>query len=454
MVKELALVVSKLEPSTIDRRRLYLRNAVCPRALLDALQSMIAIETLWWHKTPLEEEVLVMQKLSKLQNLEIMETFQEQQEPFCWDGLASLTGLTLLVATFASTTDIMRVLCLTSLEKLDVRGGRASRSLLFRVLTGLPRLKEVFWSAVAIRIWDPDGSVPPTIPDKVAGSLTRLACSPAAGQACDALQSISFPHLQDLQATRAMDGRFRSFEPDHSLAWFPLMCGHAPSLTSLKLLPYFADVSDRVTNVRAGIPLLTNLVSLHLVLRTGIPLQRRLNFVGALHLTGLTCLTRLWVEGVVDTRSFDTEVVALSRLKALRELLLFEDKYVLAEKHIPGPEDAHITREAVARLCAALPRLKRFAVMGAWVDLGRRSWTGSRVTSEGRIVLQSEPYELIGSDAEDPAEDAEDPEEEDEEEEELEQMKHDFDDVGTYSHDASDVYFIKDVLKLRQYRLC
>lgn len=278
---------------------------------------MTALETLWCCKTPSEQELEAMKLLPSLRSLELAAMKLEWQEPCFLNGLSELTSLTFLWARFCLTSVITPVVWLTRLEKLKVVGGLASQTLLRKILTEFPRLKEVSWFVRHHHILD---TAVPLVDDGngCARSLIRLECSPIEGQACDPLQWLAFPVLQDLQAVKHMYMEtLNSHEDlDDSLAWFPSMCRSAPSLTSLKLVPRGADNQQRVPNVRFGIPTLTNLKSLHLLLRTEADSLAERGFVGAQQLTGWT---RLWVEGVVDPRSFDTEVIALSGLEALRE---------------------------------------------------------------------------------------------------------------------------------------
>lgn len=379
LVKELALV---------SCRGFQIRHAAeCPPALLDALPSMTALETLWWSKTPSGPELQAMQGLSNLQNLELDDLKPSTDEPSCFDGLAGLTGLTLLAATFQATSNIMPVLQLTRLGKLRVVGGLASPALLLKILTGFPYLREAFWCTLYSD--DPDHTVPPVMPGTSATSLTRLTSSSLDGHACSCLQSLSFPLLQDLQVTArlACCGQAANSGADSGLAWFPRMGRSVPSLTSLDLQPPAAYHPDRVSNLRAGIPLLTSLTRLHLkvVACCGAAPERR-SFVGAEWLAGLTRLTRLYADGVVDPRCFDREVAALANLKALRELELFEGEFHLEGAYIPSPDDCVITREAVCELRASLPNLERFQPRGGWQDVRCPGWVRSRVTPQGLIV--------------------------------------------------------------------
>lgn len=379
IVKELALVES------------WGQILECPPALLEALPKMTALETLWWCKTPSEQELQAMKLLPSLCSLELQASMLNLQEPWCLAELSGLTGLTLLVGKFSKTFDLSPVSQLIRLEILQVCNGLASQILLHKTLKNCLLLKDVIWSRVDSRNLHetllPKGSA------NVARCLTYLSCSPVENQACGPLQSFAFPLLVSFRATRDMDSLFTREDVNHSLAWFPTMCRSAPILTSLELVPPTADHQDHVPNVRVGISYLTALMSLHLILRTEADSPAQRGFVGTQQLTGLTCLTRLWVEGVVDPRSFDMEVDALSRLKALRELLLFEIDFVLEENYVEAPEDCKISREAVDRLCTGLPKLRRFAVMGGWVGLGSSGWSGSlRVQMpEGLIVLQNDP---------------------------------------------------------------
>lgn len=368
--------------------------AVCPPALLSSLP---ALETMWWHKvTPSPLHLQAMQALPTLQRLELVDAEFNRQQPCCLPGLAGLTGLTLLDAKFWSGSSIAPVAQLTLLEILRVDGGLASGALLRRILAVFPRLKDVRWCTFYSSD-DPGGPLSPLRPGAAAGSLTRLACSPVDCHACDLLSALAFPVLQTLRATADMAILGHPHVND-SLAWFPHMCRSALRLTSLELAPPPSSNEHRVSHVQDGVSLLTALASLHVVLADASDdfVQAPRRFVGAQPLAGLTRLTRLWAEGVVDPRFFDREVAALAGLKALRELLLVEPRFALAGEHRPRPQDGAITREALDRLRAALPSLRRFAVMGGWLDLGRPGWAGSWVTPEGLIVRQSPPLTAQG----------------------------------------------------------
>lgn len=80
-------------------------------------------------------------------------------------------------------------------------------------------------------------------------------------------------------------------------------------------------------------------------------------------------------------------------LTALQDLLLFEYECYVADYrvYVPSRGEKFISPTAVIELCG-LPNLKRFIVMGSWVDLGRREYEGNYVTEDGHIVLRTEPY--------------------------------------------------------------
>lgn len=281
---------------------------------------------------------------------------------------------------------------LPALETLEVCGALVSKEFLRQVLAGLLRLKDLTWIVhYEPRLDAQDAGAP--IGPVTAARLTRIECVPLDSQARCALQSTAFPVLRFFQGDEDYEVDDEAEDMDHSLALFPRMCRSSPTLTSLYLRLCPSHHLVRSSNVSAGLAMLTSLESLRLIcMKPENGASQESTFVGVQSLAGLTRLTSVWVEGVLDPRSFDRDVEAMAVLKALRELGLCEKVFLTVDKHVPRPEDSLITSDDVASLRAALPKLRRFVVMGGWVDLGRPGWANSRVTPQGQIVVQSMPW--------------------------------------------------------------
>lgn len=376
---------------------------VCPDGLLEeALPSMTALATLKWEKNPSVPELEVMRQLPYLKSLELLSCRR-------WCGcevnaLAQLTGLTLLSADFPET-DITPLLQLSCLEELEVRGAHVPRSLLSRVLMQFPHLKDLAWNVDYASRLDPDDEdevVPVGRGTTIVRHLTCLICIPLDRQAWDPLQSFEFPSLQHFGGDELNILDKEPADMDDSLSWFPRMCRSAPGLTSLYMRLCPNEHPERLVNVGTGLALLTRLESLQLTCRArddSFPLPCR--YMSAQPLAGLTRLTRIWVEGVVNPQFFDTEVRALSGLKELRELTLCEKAFLIPQLHAPSTQDSLVTQEAVEGLRAALPNLEQFAVMGGWLDLARPCWAGSRVTPQGLLVVESPTWSTEIEDVDD-----------------------------------------------------